>query len=83
MEPAHPGVRSFFLTIDGYPLTMEAIKSLMDRLAVSSGVKRLHLGVGLPWICDINDRIVARYFEYRVSYHFVEGASGSSPRHAL
>ena len=42
MEPAHPGVTSFFLTIDGYPLTIEAIKSLMDRLAVSSGVKRLH-----------------------------------------
>ena len=41
-DPAHQGVRSFFLTIDGYPLTMEAIKSLMDRLAVSSGVKRLH-----------------------------------------
>ena len=42
MEPAHPGVTSFFLTIDGYPLTIEAIKSLMDRLAVSSGVRRLH-----------------------------------------
>jgi integrase/recombinase XerC/integrase/recombinase XerD len=41
-QPAHPGVTSFFLTIDGYPLTIEAIKSLMDRLAVSSGVKRLH-----------------------------------------
>lgn len=42
VQPVHPGVTSFFLTIDGYPLTIEAIKSLMDRLAVSSGVRRLH-----------------------------------------
>ena len=41
-QPAHQGVGSFFLSIDGYPLTIEAIKSLMDRLAVSSGVRRLH-----------------------------------------
>jgi integrase/recombinase XerC/integrase/recombinase XerD len=41
-QPAHQGVVSFFLSIDGYSLTIEAIKSLMDRLAVSSGITRLH-----------------------------------------
>lgn len=42
IEPAHPNVDTFFLTIDGYPMAEEAIKSMMDRLGVASGVKRLH-----------------------------------------
>ena len=41
-EPAHPMVDSFFLTIDGYPMTGEAIKSFMDRLSKSAKVGRLH-----------------------------------------
>jgi integrase/recombinase XerC/integrase/recombinase XerD len=42
VEPAHPGVDTFFLTIDGYPMKPEAIKSLFDRLSGSAGVQRLH-----------------------------------------
>ena len=42
VEPAHQGVDAFFLTIDGYTLTGEAIKSIMDRLSASSGIPRLH-----------------------------------------
>jgi site-specific recombinase XerD len=42
VEPAHPGVDSFFLTIDGYPISPDSIKSLMDRLAMSAGIPRLH-----------------------------------------
>lgn len=42
MEPAHARVDSFFLTIDGYPMTTEAITSMMDRLAKKTGLKRLH-----------------------------------------
>ena len=42
VEPAHAGVDSFFLTLDGYPLTETAIKSLMVRLAKASGIPRLH-----------------------------------------
>lgn len=40
--PAHPSVDSFFLTIDGYPVTAAAIRSLFARLSRSSGVPRLH-----------------------------------------
>ena len=32
----------FFLTMDGYPMTQEAIKSVIKRLANPSGVRRLH-----------------------------------------
>jgi len=39
---AHSGVKAFFLTIDGYPMTPYAIKSVIKRLANSSGVHRLH-----------------------------------------
>ena len=42
VEPAHSGVDSFFLTIDGYPLTNQGIQSLFVRLSRSSGVPRLH-----------------------------------------
>ena len=31
----------FFLTMDGYPMTQEAIKSVIKRLANPSGVRRL------------------------------------------
>ena len=41
-EPAHPGVDTFFLSIDGYPLTADSLKSLIKRLSKSSGVNRLH-----------------------------------------
>jgi site-specific recombinase XerD len=40
--PAHEGVDAFFLAIDGYPLTAESVRSLVKRLARSSGVRRLH-----------------------------------------
>jgi integrase/recombinase XerC/integrase/recombinase XerD len=42
MEPAHARIDSFFLTIDGYPMTTEAVTSMMDRLARRTGLKRLH-----------------------------------------
>ncbi len=32
----------FFLTMDGYPMTQEAIKSVIKRLANPFGVRRLH-----------------------------------------
>jgi site-specific recombinase XerD len=41
-EPAHEGVDNFFLTIDGYPMTPAAIKSMIKRLARTSGIRRLH-----------------------------------------
>ena len=41
-EAAHEGVDTFFLAIDGYAMTSSAIRSLMKRLAKSSGVRRLH-----------------------------------------
>lgn len=39
---ARPGVENIFLTIDGYPLKSEGIKSMMDRLAKSANVPRMH-----------------------------------------
>ncbi len=42
VEPAHGGVTTFFLTLDGYPMTGQAIKSMMDRLRQATGVRRLH-----------------------------------------
>ena len=41
-EPAHPGVDTFFLSIDGFPLTTSAVQSIIKRLARSSGVRRLY-----------------------------------------
>ena len=42
VEPAHERVSSFFLSIDGYPMSAVAIKSLMVRLGMAAGVPRLH-----------------------------------------
>ena len=42
MEPAHQGVDTFFLTLDGYAMTITAIKSLIKRLAKAAGIPRLH-----------------------------------------
>lgn len=41
-EPVHSGVDTFFLTLDGYPMTDQAVKSMMDRLARTASVPRLH-----------------------------------------
>ena len=41
-EPAHPGVEHFFLTIDGYPMSPECIKSMFRRIGKTAGVPRLH-----------------------------------------
>ena len=41
-QPACDGVDTFFLTIDGYPMTADSIRSVIKRLAKSSGVRRLH-----------------------------------------
>ena len=41
-DPAHSKVETFFLSIDGYPLTADSLKSLIKRLSKSSGVDRLH-----------------------------------------
>ena len=40
--PVHDSVDSFFLSIDGYPMTANAIRCFVKRLAVTSGVRRLH-----------------------------------------
>ncbi len=42
VEPANERISSFFLSIDGYPLSPAAITSLMVRLGRSAGVPRLH-----------------------------------------
>ncbi len=42
VDPVYSGNETFFLTIDGYPMTQDAIKSVIKRLANSSGVPRLH-----------------------------------------
>jgi site-specific recombinase XerD len=41
-EPALPNIEEFFLTIGGYPMTKEAVKSMLRRLGVAAGVPRLH-----------------------------------------
>lgn len=40
--PARPDVDTVFLSVDGYPLTVNAITHIMMRLAKNSGVTRLH-----------------------------------------
>ena len=40
--PAHDGVDTFFLSIDGYPMSPAAIQSMIRRLARSTDVPRLH-----------------------------------------
>lgn len=42
VEPARPGVDAFFLTLDGYPLTDTAVKSMMIHLARTADIPRLH-----------------------------------------
>lgn len=42
VEPAYPGIDRFFLTIDGYGLKSDGIKSMIQRLAKASEVTRLH-----------------------------------------
>ena len=41
-EPAHPGVDTFFLAVDGLPMTTTALQLVIKRLAKSSGVNRLY-----------------------------------------
>ena len=41
-EPLHIGVNTFFLTLDGYPLSSKAVKSLVVRLSKAAEVPRLH-----------------------------------------
>ena len=41
-EPVHQGIGNFFLTLDGYPMTYNALRLIMNRLAKRSGVERLH-----------------------------------------
>ena len=41
-EPLHIGINTFFLTLDGYPLSSKAIRSLVVRLSRSAEVPRLH-----------------------------------------
>lgn len=41
-KPARPDVDNVFLSVDGYPLTVNAITQIMKRLAKNSGIKRLH-----------------------------------------
>lgn len=41
-KPARPDVDNVFLSVDGYPLTVNAITQIMKRLARNSGITRLH-----------------------------------------
>lgn len=41
-EPARPDIGSVFLSVDGYPLTVNAVVHIMTRLAKNSGIERLH-----------------------------------------
>jgi integrase/recombinase XerC len=41
-KPAHPGVKAFFLTLDGYPMSREGVKSVLRRAGKEAGVPRLH-----------------------------------------
>ncbi len=41
-KPARPDVDNLFLSLDGYPLTVNAITQIMKRLAKNSGIPRLH-----------------------------------------
>ena len=41
-EPADQKVEEFFLCYDGYPMTSDALRSLIERLSKLAGVPRLH-----------------------------------------
>ena len=41
-DPVSAGVDAFFLNIDGYEMTADALRSLVKRIARASGVTRLH-----------------------------------------
>jgi integrase/recombinase XerC/integrase/recombinase XerD len=41
-DPVHGGIGNFFLTLDGYPMSYNALRLMMTRLAARSGVERLH-----------------------------------------
>ena len=41
-EPVHSGIGNFFLTLDGYPMTYNALRLVMNRLSARSGIGRLH-----------------------------------------
>ena len=42
VQPFHPNEDAFFLSIDGYPLSTGALRSLTERLSKACGVPRLH-----------------------------------------
>jgi integrase/recombinase XerC/integrase/recombinase XerD len=41
-RPAHQGIDTFFLTLDGYSMTTTAVKSMIRRLAKAANVPRIH-----------------------------------------
>lgn len=41
-QPARPDIDNVFLSVDGYPLTVNAITHIMMRLAKNCGIARLH-----------------------------------------
>ncbi len=41
-EPVHPGIEEFFLSIDGYGMSTEAIRSMLKRIGGAASVPRLH-----------------------------------------
>ena len=41
-KPARDDINQVFLSVDGYPLTVNAVVHIMTRLAKASGVERLH-----------------------------------------
>ena len=41
-DPVHSGIGNFFLTLDGYPMTYNALRLIMSRLMKRTGIERLH-----------------------------------------
>jgi site-specific recombinase XerD len=41
-EPANSGIEHFFLTIDGYPVSSEGVKTILRRIGITAGIPRLH-----------------------------------------
>ena len=44
-EPIHQGIGNFILTLNGYAMTYNALRLMMNRLTIRSGVDRLHARV--------------------------------------
>ena len=58
--PARPDIDNAFLALDGYPLTVNAVVHMMQHLAKSSGVARLHAHL-LRHTCGVQYLVRGRF----------------------